>query len=237
VKITLYEELHGEKPFIKYLQSFERKYYVHVLPEQRKAGSKLLLRAKEDRLVGYVSSTDKIYRVYISSEYRIVESRQVRFASLENQQSKSKSEQDEEESTAEETLNSVVLPLRSWRKVQQFNNQRLQQQESEESQSDKESQSEQEKSDSEVEDEFAEVKKPQVVISSSSANSKNYEIFLPEQTPEPSSQSRRNSSRENRRAPDRYDALAMKHALTCAADVMNESLTHHAAMNSAQSEQ
>jgi hypothetical protein len=29
----------------------------------------------------------------------------------------------------------------------------------------------------------------------------------------------------------------MKHALTCAADVMDEPLTHHAAMNSAQSEQ
>jgi hypothetical protein len=64
-----------------------------------------------------VSSTDKIYRVYISSEHRIVESRQVRFTSLENQQSKSKPEQDEEESTAEETLNSVVLSLRSRRRV------------------------------------------------------------------------------------------------------------------------
>jgi hypothetical protein len=29
----------------------------------------------------------------------------------------------------------------------------------------------------------------------------------------------------------------MEHALTCAADVMDEPLTHHAAMNSAQSEQ
>jgi hypothetical protein len=237
VKTTPYEELHGEKPSIKHLQPFGRKCYVHVLPEQRKTGSKLLLRAKEGRLVEYMSSTDKIYRVYISSEHRIVESRQIRFASLENQQSKSKSEQDEEESTAEETFNSVVLPLRSRRKVQQFNNQRLQQQESEESQSDEESQSEQEKSDSEIEDEFAEVKKSQVVISSSSADSENYETFLPEQTLELLSQPRRNPSRESRRAPDRYGALVMKHALTCAADVMNEPLTHHAAINSAQSKQ
>jgi hypothetical protein len=132
VKITSYEKLHGEKSFIKHLQSFERKCYVHVLSEQRKTDSKLLLRAKEGRLVEYVSSTDKIYRVYISSEHRIVESRQIRFASLENQQSKSKPNQDEEVSTAEETLNSVVLPLRSRRKVQQ-SDQRLQQQESEES--------------------------------------------------------------------------------------------------------
>jgi hypothetical protein len=236
MKITSYEKLHDEKSFIKHLQSFERKYYVHVLSEQRKTDSKLLLRAKEDRLVEYVSSTDKIYRVYISSEQRIVESRQVRFTSLDVQQSKSKSKQDEEESTTEETLNSVVLSLRNWRKIQQIN-QRFQQQESEESQSDEESQSEQEKSDSDVEDEFVEAKKPQVVISSSSTNSENYEIFLSQQTPESSSQSRRNSSRENRRAPDRYDALVMKHALTCAADVMDESLTHHAAMNSAQSKQ
>jgi hypothetical protein len=138
MKIISYEKLHDEKSFIKHLQSFERKYYVHVLSEQRKTDSKLLFRVKEDRLVEYMSSTDKIYRVYISSEQCIVESCQIRFASLDNQQSKSKSEQDKEESTTEETLNSVVLSLRSWRKVQQTD-QRLQQQESEESQSDEES--------------------------------------------------------------------------------------------------
>jgi hypothetical protein len=183
MKITSYEKLHGEKPFIKHLQPFRRKCYVHVLSEQRKAGSKLLLRAKEDRLVEYVSSTDKIYRVYISSEHRIVESHQIRFAPLENQQSKSKSEQDEEESTAEETLNSVVLSLRSRRKVQQLNNQRLQQQESEESQSDEESQSEQEKSESNVEDKFVEAKElrqSEIILSSSSANSENYELISSE---------------------------------------------------------
>jgi hypothetical protein len=75
VKMTSYEELHGEKSSIKHLQSFERKCYVHVLPEQRKAGSKLLLRAKEDQIVGYASSIDKIYRIYISSENRIIETR------------------------------------------------------------------------------------------------------------------------------------------------------------------
>jgi hypothetical protein len=138
IKITPYEKLHGKKPSIKHLQSFRRKCYVHVLSEQRKTGSKLLLRAKEGRLVEYVSSTDKIYRGYSLSEHRIVESRQVRFTSLENQQSKSKLNQDEEESTAEETLNSVVLSLRSRRRVQQ-SNQCLQQQESQESQSDEES--------------------------------------------------------------------------------------------------
>jgi hypothetical protein len=76
-----------------------------------------------------------------------------------------------------------------------------------------------------------------VIISFSSTNSENYEIFLSEQTLEPSSQSRRNFSRESHRVLDRYDALVMKHALMCAADIMNESLTHHAAMSSAQSNQ
>jgi hypothetical protein len=74
-----YEKLHDEKLFIKYLQSFERKYYVYVLSESRKIDSKLLLRVKKDQIVEYMLSIDKIYRVYISSENRIVETRQVRF--------------------------------------------------------------------------------------------------------------------------------------------------------------
>jgi hypothetical protein len=83
IKTTPYEELHGEKSFIKHLQPFERKCYVHVLSEQRKTDSKLLLRAKKDQLVEYASSIDKIYRIYISSENRIIETRQVRFVSFE----------------------------------------------------------------------------------------------------------------------------------------------------------
>jgi hypothetical protein len=120
-------------------------------------------------------------------------------------------------------------------------NQRLQQQqESEESQSDEESESEQEKSESDVEDEFIEAKKSrrsEVVLPSSSANSENYEVISSEQTSKLRSQPRRNSSREGRRASERYEALAMKHVFAYATDVMNESLTHHAAMNSVQSDQ
>jgi hypothetical protein len=115
VKTTSYEELHGEKPSIKHLQPFGRKCYVHVLPEQRKAGSKLLPRAKEGQLVGYASGIDKIYRIYISSENRIVETRQIRFAPFEENQSEHQSEKQhgDEESTAKETFKSVVLSLRS----------------------------------------------------------------------------------------------------------------------------
>jgi hypothetical protein len=132
------------------------------------------------------------------------------------------------------------LPLRSWRRVQQINQRLQQQQESEESQSDEESQSEQEKSESDVEDEFVEAKKSrrsEIVLPSSSANSENYEVISSEQTSESRPHSRRNSSREGRKASERYEALAMKHAFACATDIMNESLTHHAAMNSAQSDQ
>src|SRR5215213_1648731 len=53
VQTTSYEKLHDEKPSIKHLQPFEQKCYVHVLSEQRKTDSKLLLRAKKDRLVEY----------------------------------------------------------------------------------------------------------------------------------------------------------------------------------------
>jgi hypothetical protein len=120
-------------------------------------------------------------------------------------------------------------------------NQRFQQQqESEESQSDEESQSEQEKSESDIEDEFVEAKKSrrsEIISSSSSANSENYEVILSEQTSESRPQSRRNSSREGRRASERSRALAMKHVFVCATDIMDESLIHHAAMNSAQSDQ
>jgi hypothetical protein len=119
IKMTSYEELHDEKLFIKHLQSFGRKCYVHVLSEQRKVGSKLLLRAKKGQIVEYASSIDKIYRIYISSENRIVESRQIRFASFKECQFEHQSEKqhDDEESTAEETLKSVVLSLKSWCRV------------------------------------------------------------------------------------------------------------------------
>src|SRR5215218_239824 len=143
VRTTPYEELHGEKPSIKHLQPFGQKCYGHVLPEQRNAGSKLLPRAKEGRLVGYTSGTDKIYRIYIPSEKRIVESRQVKFAPFEENHTEKQQELREEKSTKEEKEQpeSVVLSLRSWRRVQRTNQQLQQRQRSQKSQTDEESQS------------------------------------------------------------------------------------------------
>src|SRR5438874_13360185 len=77
---TPYEAFHGTKPSIEHLQPFGRKCYAHVLPEQQKAGSKLLPRARLGHFVGYNSETTKIYHIYIPSEHKVVETRQVKFA-------------------------------------------------------------------------------------------------------------------------------------------------------------
>jgi len=246
IRTTSYEKLHDEKSSIKHLQSFEQRCYVHVLSKQRKTGSKLLLRAKEGQLVEYTSSIDKIYRIYISSEKRIVESRQVKFALFEDNHSKKQQEQqDKKKSTKKEKeqLESVVLSLRSWRRVQRTNQQLQQRQRSQESQTDEES--EQEKSDpDDNENVFVEAKKheqrPEIVLPPPSADSEDYEAVSSEQTPEPIPQPRRNSPRESRRAPDRLGMMTtsvMEHAHACASDVMEESLTHHEAMKSLQSDQ
>src|SRR5215213_2115759 len=180
VKTTPYEELHGEKPSIKHLKPFGQKCYVHVLPEQRKAGSKLLPRAKEDRLVGYTSGTDKIYRIYIPSENRIVESRQVKFAPFEENHTEEQQELREEKPTKEEKeqLESVVLPLRSWRRVQRTNQQLQQRQRSQESQTDEESAQEESDPD-DNEDVFVETEEPheqrsEIVLPPPPADPKDY---------------------------------------------------------------
>src|SRR5437588_539681 len=77
---TPYKAFHGTKPSIEHLQPFGRKCYAHVLPEQRKAGSKLLPRARLDHFVEYNSETTKIYHIYIPSEHKVIETRQVKFA-------------------------------------------------------------------------------------------------------------------------------------------------------------
>src|SRR5215213_203154 len=243
VKTTPYEELHGEKPSIKHLQPFEQKCYVHVLPEQRKAGSKLLPRAKKGRLVGYTSGIDKIYRIYIPSEKRIVESRQVKFAPFEEVHTEEQQELEKKPTKEEkEQPESVVLPLRSWRRVQRTNQQLQQRQRSQESQTDEES--EQEESDSDDnEDVFVEAEEPrrlEIVPPPPPADPEDYEAVSPEQTPEPLPQPRQNPLRESRRAPNRFGMMTtsvMEHAHTCAAGVMEEPLTHHEAMKSLQSDQ
>ena len=78
--ITSYKTFHDTKPFIEHLQPFGRKYFIHISLEQRKAGSKFILKAKIGHFVEYNSETTKIYYIYISSEHKVVETRQVKFA-------------------------------------------------------------------------------------------------------------------------------------------------------------
>ena len=75
---TPYEALYGNKPLIQHLQPFRRKCYVHIPEEQRGPGSKLLPRALEGKFIGYTEST-KIFRIYILSQHKVAETRQVRF--------------------------------------------------------------------------------------------------------------------------------------------------------------
>ena len=75
---TPYEALHGKKPSIQHLQPVGRKCYVHIPEEQRGLGSKLLPRALEGKFIGYTEST-KIFRIYIPSQHKVTETRQVRF--------------------------------------------------------------------------------------------------------------------------------------------------------------
>ena len=72
---TPYEAFYDTKPFIEHLQPFERKCFMHISLKQRKAGSKLMLRAKIDHFVKYNSVINKIYYIYISSEHKVVEMR------------------------------------------------------------------------------------------------------------------------------------------------------------------
>src|SRR5256885_12794268 len=69
---TPYEAFHDIKPSIEHLQPFDRKCFVHIPLEQRKAGSKLMPRTKIGYFVKYNSATNKIYRIYILFEYKDV---------------------------------------------------------------------------------------------------------------------------------------------------------------------
>ena len=73
---TPYESLYKQKPSIHHVRPYGTKCFVHIPEEARKAGTKLLPRAIEGYLVGYTSS-DKIYRIYIPSQHKISETRQI----------------------------------------------------------------------------------------------------------------------------------------------------------------
>ncbi|KAH0602927.1 uncharacterized protein H6S33_007931, partial [Morchella sextelata] len=75
---TPFEALKGTKPTIQHLQPFGRKCYVHIPENSRPAGSKLAPRAYEGIIVGY-SDSNKIYRIWIETQHRVIESRDVTF--------------------------------------------------------------------------------------------------------------------------------------------------------------
>jgi len=75
-KTTPYESLYNKKPSINHLRPYGTKCFVHLPEEKRQPGTKLLPRAIEGYLIGYTSS-DKIYRVYIPSQHKVTETRQI----------------------------------------------------------------------------------------------------------------------------------------------------------------
>jgi transposase InsO family protein len=81
---TPYEVIHGNKPSIHHLQPFGRKCFVHIPEEKRPSGSKLLPRAVEGKFIGYHSTSNRIFRIYIPSQHRVTETRQVRFSQLDS---------------------------------------------------------------------------------------------------------------------------------------------------------
>jgi len=77
-KKTPYESLYNKKPSINHLRPYGTKCSVHLPEEKRQPGTKLLPRAIEGYLIGYTSS-DKIYRVYIPSQHKVTETRQIQW--------------------------------------------------------------------------------------------------------------------------------------------------------------
>ena len=71
-----YESLYNKKPSINHLRPYVTKVFVHLPEEKRQPGTKLMPRAIEGYLIRYISS-DKIYRIYISSQHKVSETRQI----------------------------------------------------------------------------------------------------------------------------------------------------------------
>ena len=75
-KSTPYESLYHKKPSINHLRPYGTKVFVHLPEEKRLPGTKLMPWALEGYLIGYTSS-DKIYRIYIPSQHKVSETRQI----------------------------------------------------------------------------------------------------------------------------------------------------------------
>jgi len=75
-KSTSYESLSNKKLSINHLRPYGTKCFVHLPEEKRLPGTKLMPRAIEGYLIGYTSS-DKIYKIYIPSQHKVTETRQI----------------------------------------------------------------------------------------------------------------------------------------------------------------
>jgi len=78
---TPYEAYHGKKPMVHHLQPFGRKCVIHIPVEQRNPGTKLNPRGLEGIFTGHTSSTH-IYRIWIPSAKRLIETRQLTWEPL-----------------------------------------------------------------------------------------------------------------------------------------------------------
>jgi hypothetical protein len=106
---TPYEAIHGKLPTIHHLQPFGRKCYVHIPEERRPPGSKLLPRALEGKFIGYTTS-DKIFRIYIPSQQRVIETWQVKFP-RHNLGEVSTPKDDDEQNTTTDEHTTIQLPI------------------------------------------------------------------------------------------------------------------------------
>ena len=75
---TPFEIFHSHPPSLDYLRSFGTPCIIHIMPEERPAGSKLLPRGKEGIICGYTES-NKLYRVYLKDTHQVKVSRDVIF--------------------------------------------------------------------------------------------------------------------------------------------------------------
>jgi len=72
------ESLYNKKLSINHLRPYGTKCFVHLQEENRQPGTKLLPQAIEGYFIGYTSS-DKIYRVYVPSQDKVTETRQIQW--------------------------------------------------------------------------------------------------------------------------------------------------------------
>jgi len=70
------ESLNNKKPSITYIRPSQTKCFVHLPVENRLPETKLISQAIEGYLFAY-SSSDKIYRLYIPSQHKVTQTRQI----------------------------------------------------------------------------------------------------------------------------------------------------------------